>query len=81
METRETANDYQGTITPLDNANRLILCKDGIQWITQRRKGNRWQATGFYRRRDVLLSRLRLTMPNMTRQAEDTIAALPALLL
>ena len=81
MGTRETSNDYHGVIAPLDNANRLVRCDKGIQWIVQKRKGSRWASTGYFRRREPLLDHLRQTLPCLNKQAEDTLAMLPAILI
>jgi hypothetical protein len=45
------------TLTPLF---RVILCKDNLQWILQRRDGERagrprWKGVGFFREREALL--------------------------
>lgn len=80
MGTRETSNDYHGVIAPLDNANRLVLCDKGIQWILQRRKGNRWKGMSFFRTREALLNHLHQTIPNLSKEAEGIVAMLPAVL-
>lgn len=37
---------------------RVIECKDGIQWILQRRRaGGTWADLGYFRNRDVLIER------------------------
>jgi len=59
LDHRETADLYRGEIFRKDRF-RVILCRDGIQWILQREKrgaGARWQAFG-YRTTRIALTRL-----------------------
>lgn len=54
---RETDDRYHGEITR-HGRFRVVACKDGLQWIAQRRKagaGGRWVALGYFRTRDALL--------------------------
>ena len=40
---------------------RVIECKDGLQWILQRRRKNgKWRDLGYFRNRDVLIERSEL---------------------
>jgi hypothetical protein len=38
---REEANDYRRVVVILNSGWRIIACRDGIQWILQRRSGER----------------------------------------
>lgn len=35
---QETTDDYLGVITQLCERHRVIVCRDAVQWIVQRRK-------------------------------------------
>lgn len=37
MSTREAADDYTGIVLMLNENWRVIVCRDGIQWILQHR--------------------------------------------
>ena len=57
---REEAEDYRTVITVLNRRWRVIECRDGIQWILQRRVGlrhgqPRWDGRRYRRTRDGLL--------------------------
>ena len=36
---------------------RIIDCRDGIQWIVQRRRGRQWRGVSFHRCRNVMIER------------------------
>ena len=49
---RETSDQYRNVICNIGKKHRVILCKLGIQWITQSCDGNcagarRWTGTGY----------------------------------
>ncbi|MBO6540739.1 MAG: hypothetical protein JJ969_15235 [Rhizobiaceae bacterium] len=77
---RETSSDYPYIVTTLNSQHRLIVCPEGIQWIVQKWKGNRWRNESYHRTRDPLLRHLRWNMPDLYKAAETTIAMLPAVL-
>ena len=57
LDHRETADGYQGEIVR-QGSHRVILCRDGIQWIVQRHRkgaGARWQAVGYCTTRAALI--------------------------
>lgn len=64
-EHRETRDGYCRTIVS-DGSHRVILCKDGIQWIIQRRRPNAeagraaWDALGYCTSKTALM---RLSRP------------------
>jgi hypothetical protein len=45
----------------LGDKDRVIGCKDSIQWIIQRLVGQQWHGHSFHRDRDVLIQRSRAT--------------------
>jgi hypothetical protein len=55
----ETSDTYGEIVAILDQRHRVIVCKDGIQWITQRRKSGGaarpWRAMGYYTTRKALI--------------------------
>jgi hypothetical protein len=55
----ETSDTYGAILAILDQGHRVIVCKDGIQWITQRRKSGGadrpWRALGYYTTRNALI--------------------------
>lgn len=57
MSHRETDDDYGKVIAQLGPKNRLIECKDGIQWILQAKVGKRWLSEKFLTSRDGVLRR------------------------
>jgi hypothetical protein len=54
---RERDHDYRAVIVDLDAKCRVIDCKDSIQWIIQRLRGDQWHGVSFHRNRDVLIER------------------------
>jgi hypothetical protein len=54
---RETDDRYHGVIAR-HGRFRIVVCKDGIQWIVQRKKsgaGGRWEALGYFTTQKALL--------------------------
>lgn len=55
----ETADNYYGVIVHLTARHRVVICKDAIQWILQRRKNGDakrpWRGVGYFRTRDALI--------------------------
>ena len=68
---RERDHDYRAVITYLGDKCRVIDCKDSIQWIIQRLRGQQWHGYSFHRNRDVLIER--------SGAKGETLAALQAL--
>jgi hypothetical protein len=52
---RETDEDYGKVIAQLGPKNRVIECKDSIQWILQAKVGKRWLSEKFLTSRDGVL--------------------------
>ena len=62
--TREESDDYQAVVAVLNSRWRVIECRDGIQWIVQRRRGHRdglpvWRGESFCRTKSALLQCIR----------------------
>lgn len=54
---RETDDNYRGEVFRRGD-HRVVLCRDGIQWIIQRRRkgaGERWKALGYCTTRKALI--------------------------
>ena len=54
---KETDDRYHAEFVRHDRF-RVVVCKDQIQWIVQRKKsgaGGRWQALGYFLTRDALI--------------------------
>ncbi|MFC3725457.1 hypothetical protein [Neoaquamicrobium sediminum] len=60
LDHRESADGYSGIVCRLNDRWRVIVCKDALQWILQRRDGERrgrarWTGESYHRRRDALI--------------------------
>ena len=56
---RESDPNYGAVIAQLNDRWRVIVCRDGIQWILQKSKksrvGARWQGRSYCRTREALM--------------------------
>jgi hypothetical protein len=59
----ESYDEYYRAIAQLDQNTRVIECKDGIQWIVQRRAGDAWRGVSFCRTKEALLRCVREWVP------------------
>lgn len=78
----ETAETYCGTVAQLCAGWRVIRCKDGLQWILQRRDATRagrprWRGASYFRTRDALMRAGRAVCERMDPAALAALAALP----
>ncbi len=60
---REEGDDYPAVVVRLNATWRVAECRDGIQWILQRRAGQRhgqprWEGKSYFRTRQGLLRRV-----------------------
>ena len=69
---RERDEDYP-TLIRLSDVVRVIDCKDGLQWILQRRYGDQWRGVAFCRQRDTLIREAKKLAPANT----NALLALP----
>jgi hypothetical protein len=57
----ESDDQYLGVVAVLNQQHRVIRCRDGIQWILQRRHGperlagTRWDGRSYCRTREALI--------------------------
>lgn len=80
---REEDGDYSGLLVTLNDDWRVIVCRDGIQWILQKRRGkgsNRFAAVSYCRRRDGLVRCIGERCGEVHPFALDLIRALPMLI-
>ena len=56
---QETSDDYGAVLVVLDHRHRVIICRDGIQWIIQRRKpggaARPWRGVSYHTTRNALI--------------------------
>ena len=55
---RESSDHYSSVILSLNNRWRIILCRQGLQWILQRREnlhGGAWRGFRYFRTRTALI--------------------------
>ena len=76
---RERDDGYKGVVTQLTTRWRVIICKDGIQWILQRKEashGGPWRGVSYHTNRDGLL-RACGSLEMASSGALEALAALP----
>lgn len=81
--THESADDYIGFVTDLDARHRIILNRDGIQWIIQVRRGQdrrrgAWRGKSYLTTRESLIATCDTLCGLPTPVAYATLTALPA---
>lgn len=79
---KESADNYRAVIAMLNTRWRVILCRDGIQWILQRRDGERgggarWTGRSYCRARASLLRACRTHAGEIDPIALTTLHNLP----
>lgn len=78
---QETSDNYAGVIAVLSDGWRVIICKDGIQWILQRRKKGGaqrpWRGQGYFRTRRALLRVCATSCDRIDPCAMAALVALP----
>ncbi|MBR1212055.1 hypothetical protein [Bradyrhizobium sp. JYMT SZCCT0180] len=87
MSDRETADDYPRIVAVLNSAWRVIECRDGLQWILQRRgsperaRGDDWRGRSYCRTKEALLRCTREYAGEIEPDAHTVLVALPARIL
>ena len=79
---RERDDNYQRMVVALNPTWRVIECKDGIQWIVQRRNGTRhgqpqWEGRKYCRSRGSLIHACRAAAGEVDPIAMAVLAQLP----
>lgn len=84
FSTKETDDDYRDVVTLLNPEWRVIVCRDGIQWIVQQRDKAtktlvtpRWRGRKYHRSRDTLLAALARLKIEVMPEAMAMLIALP----
>ena len=80
---REEADDYRGFLVALNDDWRVVVCSASIQWILQRRAGERhgaarWTSVAFHRSRASLIAAVQARCGQVDPDAAEIIDALPA---
>ena len=74
---RERDEGYSGVVARVAPGWRVILCKDGLQWIVQHKgTGRDWRSLRFCATKAGLLDSIRLAQ-NVSAEARRMIAELP----
>ncbi|WP_108815666.1 hypothetical protein [Loktanella sp. Alg231-35] len=81
--TSESADDYIGFVTDLDARHRVILCRDGLQWIIQVRRGQdrrrgAWRGKSYLTTRESLIAACDALCGPLSSGACAALAAVPA---
>lgn len=79
---RERDDDYRDVVCILSDRWRVIVCRDGLQWIIQRRDGERfgqtrWTGIHYCTSREALIRLSRALQPQAEAGAHERLAALP----
>lgn len=79
---REEAADYPAVVATIDAKWRVIACRDGIQWILQRRAGQRngrprFEAQAYCRSREGIIAAVRRSTGQADPKAIATLENLP----
>lgn len=82
MTHKESSGDYHRVVAILNPRHRVIVCRDGIQWILQRRAGERhgrarWDSRSYCRTREGLNRVCRELAGEIDPIAAATLASLP----
>ncbi|GLS29294.1 hypothetical protein SAMN04488498_11397 [Mesorhizobium albiziae] len=83
---RKSDDDYQAVVAQINDRWRVIVCKDGIQWILQRRTraespdGARWEGRSYLRSRNALISVSRDSAGEINPKAAAILEALPSMI-
>ncbi|WIJ26617.1 hypothetical protein [Devosia sp. RR2S18] len=81
---REEADNYDRIILQVNDALRIIECKDGIQWIGQHRAGQRageprWRSAWYHRTSSTLEAACQRSGAVLSDEQRAVIAALPSI--
>ena len=79
---RESDDNYARIVARLDDDGRVIVCRDGLQWILQRRDGERggrarWTGVGYCQTRKALLRLCRASSTRINPSGWAALVALP----
>jgi hypothetical protein len=79
---REEADDYRRVVVVLNSDWRIIECRDGIQWILQRRSGERrgqprWLSRKYNRNKEALKRNVHALAGEIDPAAREVLDSLP----
>ncbi len=79
---RESDDDYARIVARLDDRWRVIVCRDDLQWILQRRDGERaggarWTGISYCQSREALLRLCRASSARIDPSEWAALVALP----
>jgi hypothetical protein len=80
---QESADDYHRVVAVLNARWRVIECRDGIQWILQRRnapekaRGDDWRGRSYFRTREALIRCTCASAGEIDPAAATVLASLP----
>lgn len=76
---RESDDNYARIVASLNNRWRVILCKDGLQWVLQwkRKSSDKWDGHSFCQARDALLRCIREKVEDVYEEDLEPVKALP----
>jgi hypothetical protein len=82
---RESDDAYHAVVARLNGSWRVIACKDGIQWILQRRRGERrggarFDSRSYCRTREALIRVCREHAGEISPSAMAVLEALPRMI-
>jgi len=61
---KEEAGEYPNVVLQLNDRWRVIVCKDGTQWVLQCKRGDRWSGDSYCRTRDGLFRSIQKRVPS-----------------
>ncbi len=79
---KERDDDYDRVVTKINDRWRVIICRDGIQWILQKRDGQRngkprWAGASYSTTRYALIRETFRKSGNLQPGALDCLSDLP----
>ena len=74
---KERDDNYRAVITRLNDRWRVIVCRDHIQWILQKREASRWRNRSFCMTRAALLREVLRHCGDINPNALGIIRSLP----
>ena len=81
LDTHETSDAYHAVVVRLASDWRVVTCKDGIQWIVQRRKNGGaerpWRGVHYCRTRNALVRLCATSCGPLAPETEAVLQALP----
>ena len=82
ISNREEADDYRRVVVVLNSDWRIIERRDGIQWIMQRRSGERrgqprWISRKYNRNKEALIRNVHALAGEVDPAARDVLDGLP----